>query len=60
IITTRKGSRPFDPAFGCDITNELFENMTPLTGVINHCFHIYFIVYFTSNAHAMPPAMHSS
>lgn len=31
IITTRKGSRPFDPLFGCDLSNELFENMTPLT-----------------------------
>lgn len=30
IITTRKGSRPFDPDFGCDIGDSLFENMTPL------------------------------
>lgn len=31
IITTRKGSRPFDPNFGCDLQDQLFENMTPLT-----------------------------
>ncbi|WCZ66367.1 baseplate wedge subunit protein [Yersinia phage MHG19] len=31
IITTRKGSRPFNPSFGCDLTDQLFENMTPLT-----------------------------
>lgn len=31
IITTRKGSKPFDPDFGCDINDSLFENMTPLT-----------------------------
>lgn len=31
IITTRKGSRPFDPNFGCSLTDQLFENMTPLT-----------------------------
>lgn len=30
IITTRKGSRPFMPEFGCDITDQLFENMSPL------------------------------
>ena len=30
IITTRKGSRPFDPDFGCDMHNSLFENMSPL------------------------------
>lgn len=31
IITTRKGSRPFMPDFGCSLSDELFENMTPLT-----------------------------
>lgn len=31
IITARKGSRPFDPEFGCDLSDQLFENMTPLT-----------------------------
>ncbi|QHR76653.1 baseplate wedge subunit [Escherichia phage moskry] len=31
IVTTRKGSRPFDPEFGCDLVDELFENMSPLT-----------------------------
>ncbi|AWD90349.1 baseplate wedge subunit [Erwinia phage Cronus] len=31
IITTRKGSRPFMPEFGCGLSDELFENMTPLT-----------------------------
>lgn len=31
IITTRKGSRPFDPNFGCDLPDQLFENMSPLT-----------------------------
>lgn len=31
IITTRKGARPFMPDFGCSISDQLFENMTPLT-----------------------------
>lgn len=31
IITTPKGSKPFDPNFGCEIGESLFENMTPLT-----------------------------
>lgn len=31
IITTKKGSRPFMPDFGCGLTDELFENMNPLT-----------------------------
>ena len=31
IITTKKGSRPFDPLFGCDVYDSLFENMTMLT-----------------------------
>lgn len=30
IITTRKGTRPFDPHFGCELTDQLFENLTPL------------------------------
>ena len=30
IITTRRGSRPFDPNFGCDLNKSLFENMNPL------------------------------
>lgn len=31
IIMTKRGSRPFDPAFGSDLALMLFENMTPLT-----------------------------
>ncbi|ASD52100.1 baseplate wedge subunit [Pseudomonas phage PspYZU05] len=31
IITTRKGSRPFYPDFGCNMSDQLFENMNPLT-----------------------------
>lgn len=31
IITTTKGSRPFDPNFGCDLNKALFENINPLT-----------------------------
>ena len=27
IIGTRRGERPFDPDFGCDIHSSLFENM---------------------------------
>ena len=30
IITTRRGSRPFDPDFGCDLSDQLFENLNPL------------------------------
>lgn len=31
IIKTRKGTRPFQPDFGCGLSDELFENMNPLT-----------------------------
>lgn len=31
IISTRKGSRPFYPDFGCSLTDMLFENWSPLT-----------------------------
>lgn len=31
IITTKKGERAFNPDFGCDISDALFESMTPLT-----------------------------
>ena len=31
IITTTKGTRPFQPDFGCGINELLFENMNPLT-----------------------------
>lgn len=30
IILTKKGSRPFDPEFGCDLSDQIFENMSPL------------------------------
>lgn len=32
IITTRRGSRPFNPDFGCDLSDQLFENMNPAVG----------------------------
>lgn len=32
IITTRRGSRPFYPEFGCDLANLLFDNFTPDVG----------------------------
>lgn len=31
IVTTRKGTRPFDSNFGCEIDDQLFENINPLT-----------------------------
>lgn len=33
IIATRKGERPFDPNFGCDIHASLFENMNFTTAI---------------------------
>ena len=31
IIRTTKGSRPFDPEFGCDIDQSMFENMSDIS-----------------------------
>ncbi|WVX87476.1 baseplate wedge subunit [Vibrio phage EniLVp02] len=31
IVTTPKGSMPFDPEFGCDVNNQLFENVSVVT-----------------------------
>ena len=33
IISTRKGERPFDPDFGCDIYSSLFELMNDLASI---------------------------
>ncbi|MGL6228674.1 MAG: GPW/gp25 family protein [Culicoidibacterales bacterium] len=33
IISTRKGERPFDPDFGCDIYSSLFELMNDLATI---------------------------
>ena len=34
LVMTRKGSRVFNPDIGCDISDSLFENITPLTATI--------------------------
>lgn len=31
IVSTQKGTRPFDSNFGCEIGEQIFENMNPLT-----------------------------
>lgn len=33
IISTRKGERPFDPLFGCDIHGTLFENINEASAI---------------------------
>lgn len=31
IVKTRKGERPFNPTYGCNVSNLLFELMNPVT-----------------------------